>query len=56
MGGRMIRVMIVDDSAIVRQVASEAIAAQPRAEFYRAVALFTQAFMNVEAQGFDLVE
>ena len=34
----------------------EAIAAQPRAEFYRAVALFTQAFMNVEAQGFDLVE
>ncbi|HRM52463.1 MAG TPA: molecular chaperone TorD family protein [Ottowia sp.] len=34
----------------------EAIAAQPRAEFYRAVAVFTQAFMNVEAQGFDLVE
>ena len=34
----------------------EAIAAQPRAEFYRAVALFTQAFMTVEAQGFDLVE
>ena len=34
----------------------ETIAAQPRAEFYRAVALFTQAFMNVEAQGFDLVE
>ena len=34
----------------------EAIAAQPMAEFYRAVALFTQAFMNVEAQGFDLVE
>ena len=34
----------------------EAIAAQPRAEFYRAVALFTQAFMNVEAHGFDLVE
>ena len=34
----------------------EAIAAQPRAEFYRAVALFTQAFMNVGAQGFDLVE
>ena len=34
----------------------EAIAAQPRAEFYRAVALFTHAFMNVEAQGFDLVE
>ena len=34
----------------------EAIAAQPSAEFYRAVALFTQAFMNVEAQGFDLVE
>lgn len=34
----------------------EAIAAQPKAEFYRAVALFTQAFMNVEAQGFDLVE
>ena len=34
----------------------EAIAAQPRAEFYRAVALFSHAFMNVEAQGFDLVE
>ena len=34
----------------------EAIAAQPMAEFYRAVALFTHAFMNVEAQGFDLVE
>ena len=34
----------------------EAIAAQPRAEFYRAVAVFTHAFMNVEAQGFDLVE
>ena len=34
----------------------EAIGAHPRAEFYRAVALFTQAFMNVEAQGFDLVE
>ena len=34
----------------------EAIAAQPKAEFYRAVALFTHAFMNVEAQGFDLVE
>ena len=34
----------------------EAIAAQLRAEFYRAVALFTHAFMNVEAQGFDLVE
>lgn len=34
----------------------ETIAAQPRAEFYRAVALFTHAFMNVEAQGFDLVE
>lgn len=29
MGSRMIKVMIVDDSAIVRQVASEAIAAQP---------------------------
>ena len=34
----------------------EALAAQPRADFYRAVALFTHAFMNVEAQGFDLVE
>ena len=34
----------------------EAIAAQPRAEFYRAEALFTQAFTNVKAQGFDLVE
>lgn len=29
MGGRMIKVMIVDDSAIVRQVASEVISAQP---------------------------
>ena len=34
----------------------ETIAPPPRAELYRAVALFTHAVMNVEAQGFDLVE
>ncbi len=30
------------------------IAAQPAAHFYRALAGFTQAFMSVEAQGFDM--
>lgn len=34
----------------------EAIAAQPSADFYRAVALFTRDFFAVEAQGFDLLE
>ena len=32
------------------------IATHPAARFYRAVALFTQAFMSVEAQGFDLLD
>ena len=32
----------------------EAIAAQPRAEFYRAVALFTDVFFQLWARGFDL--
>ncbi|HWI82826.1 TorD/DmsD family molecular chaperone [Ramlibacter sp.] len=34
----------------------EAIAAHPAARFYRALAGFTQAFMSVEAQGFDLLD
>ncbi|RFP76225.1 molecular chaperone [Hydrogenophaga borbori] len=33
----------------------ETIAAQPRAGFYAALAGFTQAFIGVEAQGFDLL-
>ena len=32
----------------------EDIVAQPAAHFYRALALFTQAFISVEAQGFDM--
>lgn len=32
------------------------IEAHPRAEFYRAVAEFTRTFVQVESQGFDLVE
>lgn len=32
------------------------IAAHPRADFYRAVAGFTAAFVQVEAQGFDLID
>lgn len=32
------------------------LAAQPQARFYAAVAHFTQAFMAVEAQGFDLLD
>jgi TorA maturation chaperone TorD len=34
----------------------EAVLAQPRAHTWRAVALFTAAFMQVEAQAFDLLE
>ena len=34
----------------------EAIAAHPKARFYRSVSGFTQAFMSVEAQGFDMLE
>jgi TorA maturation chaperone TorD len=34
----------------------DAIAAHPRARFYRSLAGFTQAFMNVEAQGFDMLD
>jgi TorA maturation chaperone TorD len=34
---------------------SDAIAAHPRADFYRALAGFTRAFVDVEAQGFDLL-
>lgn len=34
----------------------EAIAAHPKARFYRALAAFTQAFMNIEAQGFDMLD
>lgn len=33
----------------------EALAAHPKARFYRALASFTQAFVNVEAQGFDML-
>ena len=34
----------------------DAVAAQPRATVWRAVAAMTQAFVQVEAQGFDLLE
>jgi TorA maturation chaperone TorD len=34
----------------------DAIAAQPRADFYRAVATFTRDFAAVEAQGFDMLD
>ena len=34
----------------------DAIEAQPRAQSYRAVAEFTRAFVQVESQGFDLLE
>ena len=34
----------------------DALAVQPRADFYRAVAIFTRDFFAVEAQGFDLLE
>lgn len=33
----------------------EAIAAHPKAQFYRALADFTQAFVSIEAQGFDML-
>jgi TorA maturation chaperone TorD len=33
----------------------DAIAAHPRARFYSALALFTKAFISVEAQGFDML-
>ena len=38
-------------SAVVR-----ALAAHPRADFYRALAGFTRDFFAVEAQGFDLLD
>jgi TorA maturation chaperone TorD len=34
----------------------DALQAQPRARFYAALARFTRAFMEVEAQGFDMLE
>lgn len=34
----------------------DAVAAHPKARFYRSVAGFTQAFMSVEAQGFDMLD
>lgn len=34
----------------------EALAAHPKAQFYRALAVFTQAFVTVEAQGFDMLD
>lgn len=34
----------------------DAIAGHPQARFYRALAAFTQAFMSVEAQGFDMLD
>ena len=33
----------------------DALAAHPKARFYRAVAVFTRAFVSVEAQGFDML-
>ena len=33
----------------------EALSAHPKAQFYRALAGFTQAFVSVEAQGFDML-
>ncbi len=35
---------------------SDAIAAHPKARFYGALAVFTQAFASVETQGFDLLD
>jgi len=32
------------------------VATQPRAQLYRALADFTRAFVQVETQGFDLLE
>lgn len=34
----------------------EVLAAHPKAVFYKAVAVFTEAFISVEAQGFDMLE
>jgi TorA maturation chaperone TorD len=34
----------------------EALAVHPKARFYRALAAFTQAFVGVESQGFDMLE
>lgn len=34
----------------------EVLAAHPKARFYRALAAFTQAFVGVESQGFDMLE
>ncbi|MES2945818.1 MAG: molecular chaperone TorD family protein [Pseudomonadota bacterium] len=34
----------------------DAVAAHPKARFYRQLAAFTQAFVSVEAQGFDMLE
>ena len=34
----------------------EAVAQHPKARFYRALANFTQAFLNIESQGFDMLE
>ncbi|MDB5931395.1 MAG: cytoplasmic chaperone TorD [Polaromonas sp.] len=34
----------------------EAVAQHPRARFYRALAVFTQAFISVETQGFDMLD
>jgi TorA maturation chaperone TorD len=35
---------------------ADAIAAHPRADFYRALAGFTRAFVDVETQGFDMLD
>jgi TorA maturation chaperone TorD len=34
----------------------DAVAAHPKARFYRSVAGFTQAFISIEAQGFDMLD
>lgn len=34
----------------------DAVSAHPRAKFYAALAAFTQAFLGIEAQGFDMLE
>ncbi len=34
----------------------DALAQHPKAQFYRALAAFTQAFLSVEAQGFDMLD
>ena len=34
----------------------DALAAQPQARFYAAVAHFTRAFVSVETQGFDMLD